>query len=83
MAHDLRWLGELMLNSGNIDEGRANLDRAFYLFLALGNIELIEDILATMKSFPKAFGEDDLKSYASAINASDPKETGAPDLCSF
>jgi len=83
IAHDLRWLGEIMLREGKITEGRANLDRSFFLFLALGSRESFEGVLATMRSFPMAFENNELEKYVSAMRASDPKDAGAPDLCSF
>lgn len=83
IAHDLRWLGEILLKGGKIKEGKANLDRSFFLFLALGSHESLAAILATMKSFPGVFEAQELEKYVSAISTSDPKDAGAPDLCSF
>jgi tetratricopeptide (TPR) repeat protein len=83
IAHDLRWLAEIQLRQGRINEGRANLDRSFFLFLALGARESLDAILATMKSFSNVFEADELEKYVSAMNTSDPKDAGAPDLCTF
>jgi hypothetical protein len=83
IAHDLRWLGEIMLENGNATEGRNNLDRAFFLFLALGSRESFESVLATMLSFPNIFKAKELEVYATAAALPDPSASGAPDLCSF
>lgn len=56
LAQDLEILGELAIRSGRWQEAASNLDRAFYLFAALGDRQAQRRVLAALVKLSKETG---------------------------